>query len=83
MTNWGPGQEADRLAKLTRQDHKNQLSPLHNLTLLQPGIELLVSSGQGRTDPRLSLVSHKVFSLFVLSVTDGVLVPLAWLVGDS
>jgi len=27
------------------------LSPLHNLTLLQPGIELLVSSGQRRTGP--------------------------------
>ena len=29
----------------------NQMSPLHNLTLLQPGIELLVSSGQRRTCP--------------------------------
>ncbi len=24
------------------QDHKNLMSPLHNLTLLQPGIEILV-----------------------------------------
>ena len=28
------------------------MSPLHNLTLLQPGIELLVSSGQRRTGPQ-------------------------------
>ena len=27
------------------------MSPLHNVTLLQPGIELLVSSGQRRTGP--------------------------------
>ena len=27
------------------------MSPLHNQTLLQPVIELLVSSGQRRTDP--------------------------------
>ncbi len=33
------------------QDHGNQMSPLHNLTLLQPGIKLLVSSGQKRTGP--------------------------------
>ncbi len=44
------------------QDHGNQMSPLHNLTLLQPRIKLLVSSGQRRTGPRLSLVSPKVFS---------------------
>jgi len=30
------------------QDHRNQTSPLHNLTLLQPAIKLLVSSGQRR-----------------------------------
>ncbi len=32
----------------SRQDLGNQMSPLHNLTLLQPRINLLVSSGQRR-----------------------------------
>ncbi len=36
------------------------MSPLHNLTLLQLE-QTAGSSGQRRTDPRLSLVSPKVF----------------------
>ncbi len=32
----------------TRQDHRNQMSPLHNLTLLQPRFKLLILSGQRR-----------------------------------
>ncbi len=56
------------------QDHKNQMSPLYNLTLLQPGIELLVSSGQRRTGPPTESVSLKFFFSPFLSPM-GVLVP--------
>ncbi len=40
------------------------MSPLHNLTLLQLE-QTAGSSGQRRTDPRLSLDSPKVFSPFL------------------
>ncbi len=37
------------LRRPSGHDHRNQMCPLHNLTLLQPRIKQLVSSGQGRT----------------------------------
>ncbi len=56
----------------TGQDHRNQMSPLHNLTLLQ--LEQTAGpSGQRRTGPPTEPGFSQDF--FLHSVTDGVLVP--------
>ncbi len=38
------------------QDHRNQMSPLHNLTLVQPRFKLLILSGQRR----MTLFQHNI-----------------------
>ena len=87
-TRWAPDTDPLWRPCLRRppgQDHRKHMILLHNLTLLQPGIELLVSSGQRRTGPRLSLVSPKVFSPFCHRWSFGSLPqsPLACLVGNT
>ncbi len=67
------------------QDHGNQMSPLHNLTLLQLE-QTAGSSGQRRTGPPTEPGFSQGF--FLHSVTDGSfgslpLSPQACLVGDT
>ncbi len=65
----------------SRQDHRNQMSPLHNLTLLQLELNCWYRLARGELAPRLNLVSPKVFFSilspmefwFLAAVTSGLL----------